>query len=122
MKKLLAIIVLGWMFSGGVANSFMKYGEFKELINSKPNIAEEYIYGLSSGVRVYETFMKKYSSDNEHFYCIPEKLELTVANSINIINNKAKEMKKKKPEESINDLAVPYLYMFGLQTTFPCEN
>ena len=122
MKKLLGIVFLGFLLSGNAANSFMNYGEFKEIIKSDSATAENYIYGLSSGVRTYETFMKKYAPDSAKFYCIPPQLELTTENSINIINNEAERLQTKKPEENINDVFVPFLYMWGMQKTFPCEN
>ena len=59
MKKYLEIIVRGFLLSENAANSFMNYGDFKEIIKSDSATAENYIYGLSSGVRTYETFMKK---------------------------------------------------------------
>ena len=122
MKNLLSIIFVSLLLSGNAANSFMNYGQFKETIKSDSVTAENYIYGLSSGVRTYETFMKKYAPDGAKFYCIPPQLELTTENSINIINNEAERLQRKKPEENINDVFVSFLYMKKKKKTFPCEN
>mgnify|MGYP003641554434 CR=1 FL=1 len=42
--------------------------------------------------------------------------------TINIINNEAERLQKKKPKENVDDVIVPILYMWGMQKTFPCEN
>ena len=122
MKKILSIIVVSLLLSVNAANSHMKYGKLKELIKSDPTTLDTYIYGLKSGIQMYEIFMKKYSPDGVKFYCVPPKFELTTENSINIINNEAERLQKKKPKENVDDVIVPILYMWGMQKTFPCEN
>ena len=122
MKKLLGIVFLGLIINATTAHSMMKYGEFKKLLESNSTDLENYIYGLSSGVRTYETYMKRYDPEGTKFYCAPPKLGLTIENTINIINDEAKRLQKKKPEEDINKELVPFLYIRGIPQTFRFYN
>ena len=79
-------------------------------------------HNFENMMTAYETYMKRYDPEGTKFYCAPPKLGLTIENTINIINDEAKRLQKKKPEEDINKVLVPFLYMWGMQQTFPCKN
>ena len=121
MKKLLMVLFLT-LFSGNAnADSPMKYGEFKELIQSDYNIAKWYVRGLNSGNLFYSTFSTIYLPDNKRLFCQPLNLKVTIKDSIKVINDEA-ERQQKDTQEDIDDMTVPILYILGMQGKYPCEN
>ena len=121
MKKLLVILFLT-LFSGNAnADNPMKYGEFKELIQSDYNIAKWYVRGLNSGNLFYSTFSTIYLPDNKRLFCQPQNLKITIKDSIKTINEEA-ERRQKDTQEDIDDMSVPLLLILGMQEKYPCEN
>jgi len=121
MKKLLAVLVLSLFSSNANADSPMKYGELKELIQSDYNIAKWYVRGLNSGNLFYSTFSTIYLPDNKRLFCQPPNLKITIKDSIKIINDEA-ERRQKDTQEDIDDMLVPLLFILGMQGKYPCEN
>ena len=121
MKKLLMVLFLT-LFSGNVnADSPMKYGEFKELIQSDYNIAKWYVRGLNSGNLFYSTFSTIYLPDNKRLFCQPANLKITIKDSIKVINDEA-ERQQKDTQKDIDEMLVPLLFILGMQEIYPCEN
>tara|TARA_Y100000389_G_C17105721_1_gene338159 strand:+ start:215 stop:586 length:372 start_codon:yes stop_codon:yes gene_type:complete len=122
IKKLLSILVLGLLLSGNAkADNPMKYGEFKELIQSDYNIAKWYVRGLNSGNLFYSTFSTIYLPDNKRLFCQPQNLKITIKYSIKVIKDEAERLQK-NTQEDIDDMSVPLLFILGMQEKYPCEN
>ena len=121
MRKILILLFLSLFSSNANADSPMKYGEFKELIQSDYNIAKWYVRGLNSGNLTYSAFSTIYLPDNKRLFCQPPNLKITIKDSIKVINDEA-ERQQKDTQEDIDDMTVPILYILGMQGKYPCEN
>ena len=121
IKKLLIILFLSLFSSNANADSPIKYGELKELIQSDYNIAKWYVRGLNSGNLFYSTFSTIYLPDNKRLFCQPQNLKITIKDSIKTINEEA-ERRQKDTQEDIDDMSVPLLLILGMQEKYPCEN
>ena len=122
MKKLLSILILSLLLGGKAnADNPMKYGEFKELIQSDYNIAKWYVRGLNSGNLFYSTFSTIYLPDNKRLFCQPQNLKITIKDSIKVIKDEAERLQK-DTQENIDDMSVPLLFILGMQEKYPCEN
>ena len=121
MKKLLMVLFLTLLNGNANADNPMKYGEFKELIQSDYNIAKWYVRGLNSGNLFYSTFSTIYLPDNKRLFCQPQNLKITIKDSIKVIKDEAERLQK-DTQENIDDMSVPLLFILGMQEKYPCEN
>ena len=120
-KKILLLLFLSLFINFNVkADSFLKYSEFKELMQSDYDTAKWYIRGLLAGNTSHSIYGKITNPNNQKLYCPPKDLKLTIKLSIDIINEEAKRLKKDS-SKNVEESYVPLLYIWGMQNNFPCK-
>ena len=120
-KKILLLLSLSLFINFNVkADSFLKYSEFKELMQSDYDTAKWYIRGLLAGNTSHSIYGKITNPNNQKLYCPPKDLKLTIKLSIDIINKEAERLRKDS-SKNVEESYVPLLYIWGMQNNFPCK-
>ena len=120
MKKIF-LIIISILFFNNSAHSFMKYGEYNELMKSDKTSALYYIRGITMGNLSFSSYMNIDKPNNEQLYCPPSDLRLTIKHAIEVIDQEANRIIK-ETDEDVNEVHVPLMYIWGMQDRYPCEN
>ena len=117
MKKFLAIVVLGLLWSNfGYAKS-INYGYYKKNLDNKFLI--EHLKSVESGMGWFQTDS---SLENNLLYCPPGKLIVNIDNIKNAIDLSIDQFKKLNyTNKDIDALPVEFMLLKGLKILFPCK-
>ncbi len=76
-----------------------------------------YIYGLGEGFLLANIEATKKKAP---LYCHPDKLALSMANYVDIVDRQIKERSNRMTQAQLDEIPIAVLLLEGLEETFPC--
>ena len=122
MKKLLAIIVLGLLFSGNASAAPLTLKDYKLLKDT--DVMNLYIEGLLQGSKWTNAMTKSLNKDAKKLkrvFCPPTDLVLELANAKTIIDRTAEDLSKDMNESEHDKVPIVQVLLLGLDKVFPCK-